>query len=491
MMMRRLISAACALLLVAQGSAAQAAAVPETFAPLVEKLMPAVVNVYTTQKIKTNPMMGFGMQMPNDPRLEPFRQFFEQFGGMQGGIPGMPMAPQEREVQSLGSGFIIDPSGYVVTNNHVIAEADEVSIKLHDETELKAEIVGRDAKTDLALLKVKSPKPLPYVSFGNSDTTRVGDWIIVIGNPFGLGGSVSAGIISARSRSINAGPFDDFLQTDAAINRGNSGGPMFNMNGEVIGINTAIFSPTGGNIGIGFAVPSALAQPTLDQLKKFGRTHRAWLGVKIQPVSDEIAQSLGMKTTRGAMVMEVSQKSPAAKAGVQTGDVILSFDGKPVNEMRHLPRAVADAAIGKKVALDIWRNGSAKTISLTLTEMPEDQSETPIKKAASDKSSQSDAADEAVLGMRVTTLTEGLRQRFRLVSKAQGLLVVDVLQGGAASKQGFRSGDIITKVHNTTVRTASDMVKGMDEARDAGRPQALVQVARGEENIFITLPTSK
>lgn len=489
-MIRHLFSVVAFVFAACGAPLAHAAAAPETFAPLVEKLTPAVVNVYTTQKIKTNPMMGLGMQLPDDPRLEPFRQFFEQFGGMQGGIPGMPMAPQEREVQSLGSGFIIDAAGYVVTNNHVIADADEVSIKLHDETELKAEIVGRDSKTDLALLKVKSAKPLPYVSFGNSDTARVGDWVVVIGNPFGLGGSVSAGIISARSRSINAGPFDDFLQTDAAINRGNSGGPMFNMNGEVIGINTAIFSPTGGNIGIGFAVPSALAQPTLDQLKKFGRTHRAWLGVKIQPVSDEIAQSLGLKNTHGALVMDVSPKSPSAIAGLQVGDVILSFDGTPITEMRHLPRAVAESQIGKKSKLEIWRKGAVKTVALTLMEMPEDEAEASAKPAKT-PAQKLEEKDESLLGMRVATVTDALRQRFRLTSKANGVLVVDVAQGAAAIKQGLRPGDIITKVQDTAVKTPRDIIAGMDEARKAGRGYALVQVSRGEDTLLLTLPTSK
>lgn len=466
---------------------ALAAATPESFAPLVEKLTPAVVNVYTTQKVESPVMQpfGFGMQLPDDPRFDPFRQFFE--GMPRGAMPGTPQT-REREVVSLGSGFIVDPSGYVVTNNHVIAKADKVSIKLHEDTELDATIVGRDPKTDLALLKVKSDTPLPFVRFGDSNNVRVGDWVIAIGNPFGLGGSVSAGIISARSRSINAGPFDDFLQTDAAINRGNSGGPMFNINGEVIGINTAIFSPTGGNVGIGFAVPSELAQPVLEQIKKFGRTHRAWLGVKIQPVSEEIAESMGLKDAHGALVIDTTPEGPAAKAGIKSGDIIQVFNGQNIKEMRHLPRLVAESPIGEKVTMQVWRNGTAKTFRVKLEELEE--KEPPQAKKSDKKTSAKESEGEAILGMRVATITDSLRQRFRLSKEVKGVLVVDVAHGGVASEQGLRSGDIITQVQSTEVKDASNLLKLIDAAKKKGRKHALVQVQRGSESVFLTLPTN-
>ncbi len=471
------------------GSAsADAAPAPESFAPLVEKLTPAVVNVSTTQKIAAGPQgipgMPFMFQLPDDPQFAPFRDFFEQFGqGMQG-------QQQEQEVYSLGSGFIIDPSGYVVTNNHVIADAEKITVILQDNTKLEAKIVGRDSKTDLALLKVESKKPLPSVHFGDSDAVKVGDWVIAIGNPFGLGGSVSAGIISARSRSINAGPFDDFLQTDAAINRGNSGGPMFNMAGEVIGINTAIISPTGGNIGIGFAVPALQAQPVIEQLKTEGRIHRAWLGVKIQEVTDEIAESVGLDATKGALVLGITSASPAAKSDIKAGDIILSFDGKDISEMRKLPRIVAETKIGKKVDVKLWRGGEIKHATVTLGEMDESDEDAASKNQSKPKKKPNGVDSEEMLGMDLAAIDSGLINRFGLDKNAAGLLVLQVKAGSAASKQGIRYGDVITRVNTTLIKTLGDFKTALGQAKKSGRGYALVRVKRNEEEIFVTLPTA-
>lgn len=468
---------------------AEARGAPETFAPMVEKLMPAVVNISTTQKVKA-PAMGPGglpFQLPDDPQFEPFREFFEQYnqrGGQGGGLPS-----PDQEVYSLGSGFIIDPTGFVVTNNHVIADAEEISVILPDDTKLLAKIVGRDEKTDLALLKVETKQRLPFVRFGNSDEARVGDWVLAIGNPFGLGGTVTAGIISARSRSINAGPFDDFLQTDAAINRGNSGGPMFNTNGEVIGINTAIFSPSGGNIGIGFATPSALAMPVIMQLKEFGRTYRGWLGVKIQHVTDEIAESVGLKDSRGALVLEVTPDSPASKADILPGDIIVSFDDKPIDEMRKLPRLVAETKVGKAVELELWRDGKRRETQVTLGELDEGSEEQQTKAESKKEPTADKVQSETVMGIELAQLTPELRNRFGFDEKTGGLVVLDIERGSAAAEQGLRPGDLILQVNDRKISTAKELTDTLAAVAKAGRNNALVRIRRGEEWLFITLPT--
>ena len=335
---------------------------PDNISDVAEAVIDAVVNVSTKQSVDIS-----SGAMPQLPPGSPFEEFFEEFfknrrgqGGQggQGGQNGQNGHPQTpRRVTSLGSGFIIDPSGLVVTNNHVISEADEVSVILNDGTTLKAEVVGRDTKTDLALLRVKPDKPLKAVKFGDSDKLRLGEWVIAIGNPFSLGGTVTAGIVSARNRDINSGPYDNYIQTDAAINRGNSGGPLFNLNGEVIGVNTAIISPSGGSIGIGFAVPSKTALAVIDQLREFKEVRRGWLGVRIQQVDDEIADSLNIKPARGALIAGVDDKGPAKPAGIEPGDVIVKFDGKDIKEMRDLPKIVAETPVGKDVEVVIIRKG--------------------------------------------------------------------------------------------------------------------------------------
>ena len=336
---------------------------PDTFADLAESLQHAVVNISTSQRVTGSR----GIPVPQVPDGSPFQEFFEDFFNRnQDGN-----SQRSRKVQSLGSGFVIDPSGIIVTNNHVIAEADEIIANFADGSKLKAELVGRDTKTDLAVLKVEPETPLKAVNLSNKGDLRVGDWVMAIGNPFGFGGTVTVGIVSALERDINSGPYDKFIQTDASINRGNSGGPLFNLAGEVVGINTAIISPTGGSIGIGFAIPSELALPVIDQLREFGETRRGWLGVRIQQVSDEIAESLGMDNAKGALVAGVTEGGPAEDAGLLPGDVVLKFDGKDVPEMRDLPRIVADTSVGKAVDVVVLRKGEELTIKVTLGRLEE------------------------------------------------------------------------------------------------------------------------
>lgn len=458
---------------------------PASFADLVEKLSPAVVNISTTQKVKGGQALQFGMpfqQFPDAPELEPFREFFERFGQMQG-------QPAEREVYSLGSGFVIDPAGYVITNNHVIDEAEEIHITFSDNSKYKATVVGRDPKTDLALLKIEGKKPFPAVVMGDSDAMRTGDWIVAIGNPYGLGGSVTAGIISARARSINAGPFDDFLQTDASINRGNSGGPLFNMKGEVIGIASAIFSPSGGSIGIGFAIPTALARPVVEQLKKEGRVRRGWLGVKIQEVSDEIAESVGLAKEAGALVLEVSPGSPAAKAGLQAGDVITAFNGKEVNQMRHLPRLVAEAKAGSTATLTYWRKNASHTATVTIAELEEEGDK--AEKPRGQKKLKEGKPEPAVLGMALSGMTPELRRELQLGEKVGGVVVTDVAAGSEAAKRGLQPGDVLLDVGGEKVSAPAEFKSALAKARKAGRKFALVKLLHGKDEAFVTLPTSE
>jgi serine protease Do len=361
------------------------------------------------------------MELPKLPPGSPFEDFFKEF------FDRNQPEQRARRATSLGSGFIVDERGYVVTNNHVIQDADEITVVLHDDTRLKAELVGRDAKTDIAVLRVKpkEKEKLGAVKFGNSDKSRVGDWIVAIGNPFGLGGTVTAGIISARGRDINAGPYDDFIQTDASINRGNSGGPMFNMAGEVIGINTAIFSPTGGSVGIGFAIPATAAKPVIDQLIKHGQVRRGWLGVHIQAVTDEIAETLGLKEAAGALVASVIKEGPAEKAKIEAGDVILDFDGKRVTEMRRLPRMVADTEVGKEVPVTVWRNNKKVALKAKVGELTEAVAEVAAKSGDTKKGGAEETNVEA-LGLRLTSMTPKVAEQFKLGKDAKGVVVLKV-----------------------------------------------------------------
>ena len=470
---------AIALLLSAGGALARGA--PESFAPLAEKLLPAVVNISTTQTVKRED----GPEMPRLPQGSPFEDFFKEFFDRQQRRNGQ----RPRRATSLGSGFVIDPKGLIVTNNHVIDGADEVTVIFHDDTRLEATVLGKDKKTDLALLRVKPEKDLAYVKFGDSDASKVGDWVVAIGNPFGLGGTVTAGIISARARNINAGPYDDFIQTDASINRGNSGGPMFNLKGEVIGINTAIYSPSGGSVGIGFAIPAKLARPIIDQLKEYGRARRGWLGVRIQTVTDGLAESLGMKEARGALVANITPKGPAEKSGVKVGDVILEFDGKPISEMRELPRAVAETTVGKAVKVKVLRQGKEQAISVTLGEFPEDDKVA----AAGAEGKKEEAEKSSALGLGLAKITPALREKFKLEEDVDGVVVVDVDGDSPAGGQGVRPGDIVRKVgrNQEAPRTGADVKNQVEAARKAGEKTVLFLIERGGNSRFVALHLDK
>ena len=450
--MKMKIAAAVVLMALCWGTAPAAArSAPESFADLAEAVLPAVVNISTTQTITAN-----------SGDVQDFEDLFRDFFDKQN--PNRREGP--RRSTSLGSGFIIDPTGYIVTNNHVVSDAEEVTVRLHDDTNLKAEIVGRDEKTDLALLKVEARKPLPFVKWGDSDAIRIGDWVVAIGNPFGLGGSVTAGIVSARQREINAGPYDDFIQTDASINKGNSGGPMFNMSGEVIGINTAIFSPSGGSVGIGFAVPSALARNVIEQIRQFGHTRRGWLGVNIQTVTDELAEGLKLPRPSGALVSNVADGSPASDAGIEKGDVILKFDGRDIGEMRRLPRIVADTPIDKTVDVILWRNGREQKVKVKIGELNEAEvaalPEQPETQAP-------EAAKIEALGMSLAEVTPELRQQFQLDESAAGVLVIGVAEGSPASEKGLQAGDVVVEVDQKEVATPNDVQAQIAAARKANQ----------------------
>jgi len=471
-MMSLLIAVFAASVFLAQPAPAFAKAAPDSFADLADRLLPAVVNISTTQVIEGR---SHAPDMPQFPPGSPFEDFFKDFfdQNQQNG-----QQPKKRKATSLGSGFIIDyrnnGDAFVVTNNHVVEGADEVSVILQDDTRLKAEIVGRDAKSDLAVLKVHTTRKLPSVGFGDSTASRVGDWVVAIGNPFGLGGTVTAGIISARGRDINAGPYDDFIQTDASINRGNSGGPMFNMNGEVIGINTAIFSPSGGSVGIGFAIPSNAAQVVINQLIKHGEVSRGWLGVHIQVVTESIAETLGLKKAEGALVASVIEDGPAAKAGIVPRDVILEFDGRAVTEMRKLPRIVASTPIEKAVKVKVWRDGKMKMLSVKIGRLDDDQ----LASAAPTEKPKGKANEHklAALGITVASATADVVQRFDLPEGVEGLVITDVDPEGPAFEEGIRAGDLVAEVSQEKVKTPKDADRLVKAAKKAGKRSVLLLI---------------
>ena len=468
-----------AALAAAGANQALARAAPESFADLAEKLSPSVVNVSTTQKVETSnrgvPEFRFP---PGSPFEEFFKEFFDRNRPKREG-------PARRRVTSLGSGFVIDSSGLIVTNNHVIADADEIAVRLADGRKFDAEVIGKDPKTDLALLKIKKEVNLPALKWGDSSKHRVGDWVLAIGNPFGLGGTVTAGIISARKRDINAGPYDDFIQTDASINRGNSGGPLFNMAGEVIGINTAIFSPSGGSVGIGFAIPSTLARNVIEQLRDHGRTRRGWLGVSIQTVTDGIASTLGLDEARGALVAAVSEGSPAEKAGVKQGDVILEFNGRKVDAMRTLPRIVAETKIGSKVAVKLWRRSETLEMDVVIGELEE--AEKKLASVGGDNKDKPSSVD--ALGMTLATITDELRKMYELDKEAAGVIVTKVTSDGAAAEKGIRPGDVIMEVSQQEVGTPQDVSREIDNVRSANpkRRTVLLLLSRAGRTRYVAV----
>jgi serine protease Do len=465
---------ALALVLGAQPASARGA--PESFADLADKLLPTVVNISSTQVVRAE---GRGPDIPQAPPGSPFGDMFRDFFNRN--PQGAP-----RRASSLGSGFIIDRSGLVVTNNHVIDGADEITVTLSDDSQHTAELIGRDPKTDLALLKIDAGRDLPFVPWGNSTAARVGDWVVAIGNPFGLGGTVTAGIISARQRDINQGPYDSFLQTDASINRGNSGGPMFNLDGEVIGVNTAIFSPTGGSVGVGFAIPSAIAERVIAQLRDFGQTRRGWLGVRIQTVTDEIAESIGLDSARGALVSSVSEGGPAEKSGIEAGDVILTFDGKPVDSMRELPRIVAETDIGKSVPVEVWRDERRQTIAVQVGELEE---EVPVLASTGPRGDATEPEEAAIdaLGVTATSITDQMRQQFSLPDDLRGVVITRVDPGSAAAEKSLLPGDVIVEVSQEEVSTPGQIAEKIREAKDSNRSSVLLKINRNGDRRFVAV----
>ena len=465
---------AAALVLPALGPLpARARPAPDSFADLAERLLPGVVNISSSQTVQSR--NDRGPEVPNFPPGSPFEQFFRDF--LDRNRPGQhgEHAPQSppRKMQSLGSGFIVDASGIVVTNNHVIEGADEVTVTLQDNTVLKATVVGRDERTDIAVLKVSPDKPLPAVTFGDSDRSRVGDWVLAIGNPFGLGGSVTAGIVSARGRDIQQGPYDNFIQTDAAINRGNSGGPLFNMDGEVVGINTAIYSPSGGSIGIGFSIPSNLAKTVVAQLRDFGRAKRGWLGVKIQQVTPDIAESMGLHEPVGALVASVEEGGPAAAAKLRGGDIILKFNGQDVHEMRSLPRMVAETEIGIDVPLTIWRDGHELSLTARVGELPDDQK---LAAAAPDKPAPARPVELSGLGLKLGPITQDAREHYQIGQDQKGVLITEVAPGSPAAERGVKPGDVIVEVQQQEVATPADVVERVERVRKTSRKSVLMLI---------------
>jgi serine protease Do len=448
------------------------------YADLVQAVKPAVVNV-RVERTATADQVG-----PQGPEMDPeMRRFFERFFGTPGPTPGPgPQGPQAPErMRGEGSGFIISADGLIVTNAHVAGGADKITVSLDDGSELDAELKGIDEKTDLALLKVAADKPLPYVTFGDSSQVRVGDAVVAVGNPFGLGGTVTSGIVSATGREIGSGPYDDFLQIDAPINRGNSGGPTFNLKGEVVGVNSAIFSPSGGSVGIGFAISSNLAKQVIADLQDDGKVERGWLGVQIQAVDEDLATSLELDRPRGALVSDVQPGSPAEKAGFKRGDVVLSFDGKPIEKVGQLSRTVAGVEPGRTAEVVVWRDGKEQRLAAEIGLMPaQDQ--------VASNEQESQGADQPRLGLALASLTPEQRERLGIDADVQGVLVTQVAPGGPAEAKGIEPGDVIVSVDRVEVRQPSDVVAAVRKAHEQGAKTVLLYVSREGNERFEAVP---
>src|SRR6266550_1916995 len=466
---------------------------PDGIADVAEKVIDAVVNISTTQTVeaKAGGEGGRGA-MPQLPPGSPFEEFFDDFfknrrGGGPGGGDKGGGGMQPRKTNSLGSGFIVDTSGVVVTNNHVIADADEINVIMNDGTKIKAELVGVDKKTDLAVLKFKPVKPLVAVKFGDSDKLRLGEWVIAIGNPFSLGGTVTAGIVSARNRDINSGPYDSYIQTDAAINRGNSGGPLFNLDGEVIGVNTLIISPSGGSIGIGFAVPSKTVVGVVDQLRQFGELRRGWLGVRIQQVTDEIAESPNIKPARGALIAGVEDKGPAKPAGIEPGDVVVKFDGKDIKEPKDLSRVVADTAVGKEVDVVIIRKGAEETRKVTLGRLEDGDKAVQASAKTKEEPAEKPVTQKA-LGLDLATLSKDLRTRYKIKDSVKGVIITSVDGTSDAAEKRLSAGEVIVEVAQEAVSNAADVKKRVDQLKKDGKKSVLLLVANADGELrFVAL----
>lgn len=447
---------------------------PASFADLTEQLVDAVVNVSTSQDVAPSE----GLEIPDLPEGSPFQEFFDEFfNNQQGGN-------RPRRVNSLGSGFVIDEQGIIVTNNHVIAEADEIVVNFNDGRELPAEVIGVDQQTDLAVLRVQPATPLKAVDFGDSDGLRVGDWVVAIGNPFGLGGTVTAGIVSARNRDINQGSFDDFIQTDAAINRGNSGGPLFNLRGEVIGINTAIFSPgsSGGSVGVGFSVPANLARTVISQIKEYGTTRRGTMGLKVLSVDQAIAEAYGLRRPEGAIITQVEEDGPAEAAGLEVGDLITQFNNQPVKESRDLSRIISVSSVGAKMSVRYVRKGKSGTATVTLapsSNAPADDAEGAAQAAMEELSN--------ILGVQFRAIEDTDRRRRNIPRSVQGV-VVDRIDNGSDALGKLRIGSVVTEVNFQPVSSPEQAIEAAEEAARQDKP-VLLQIWGSGEVSFISVRT--
>jgi serine protease Do len=461
---------------------------PDSLADLSAQVSDAVVNISATQTGEAKHSKGGEAQPGMPPGGAPFDDLFEEFFRRRQQGQGMPEAPRHKS-SSLGSGFVIDPSGIVITNNHVIADANEVTVILTDGQKLKAELIGKDQKVDVAVLRVKPEKPLKAVKFGDSDKARVGDWVLAVGNPFGLGGSVTAGIVSARNRNIDSGPYDNYIQTDASINKGNSGGPLFNLDGEVIGINTAILSPSGGSVGIGFATPSNTVQPVVEQLQKYGETRRGWLGVRIQNVDDAIAENLGLGAVRGALVAGVDDHGPAKHSDIKAGDVIVKFDGKQIKESRDLPKLVAATPVGKDVELVIVRGGKEQTRTIKLGRL-EDGEKVASRDGGDLHDSVDKTAPQSALGLELSKLSDELRARFQIKDTVKaGVVITSVDPRSDAAEKRLQPGEVLVEINQEAVSDPGDAIKKIKSLKDGGKKTALLVVANGRgDTHFVALP---
>ncbi len=452
------------MLFTLNNTTAEARGTPTSFADLVETLQPAVVNISTVQKVKARSRP----RAPRMPEGSPFNEFFDKFKDGKG-----KGEPEERSVQSLGSGFFISADGLVVTNNHVIEDADEITVRTTDGTEYEAKLLGRAPEVDLALLKIESDDQVPFLKWADSNKSRVGDWVLAIGNPYALGGSVTAGIISGNNRDINAGQYDNYIQTDAPINKGNSGGPMFNMDGQVVGVNTLIFSPTGGNVGIGFAIPSNDASRVVAQLKEFGHTRRGWLGVTIQPMTKDMAEAKDLEKAIGAIISSVAPNSPAEKSGLLDGDVILWWGKTEIEDSRGLSRVVSQTKIGEPVKVTLIRDGEKMVIDVITGEYPDEERKDGKVEGDVD---QGEVNENIVEGMMLSTITDDLRKRYRLPEDVTGVVIISLERRSDAVRRGIRPGYVITKVNSTTVNTPEAVADAINARKEAGKSSALLKV---------------
>ncbi|WP_246725569.1 Do family serine endopeptidase [Beijerinckia sp. L45] len=462
---------------------------PDSLADEAAAVSDAVVNISATQAIEEKHGAGVVPQLQEGtPFDDLFEEFFKKRQQQGGGAP----KPRERRSNSLGSGFVIDPSGIVITNNHVIADSNEVTVIFTDGQKLRAEVIGKDTKVDVAVLRVKPLKPLKAVKFGDSEKMRVGDWVMAVGNPFGLGGTVTAGIVSARHRNIDSGPYDNYIQTDAAINKGNSGGPLFNMEGDVIGINTAILSPSGGSIGIGFATPASTVQPVIEQLQKFGETRRGWLGVRIQNVDDSVAASLDLGSVRGALVAGTDVKGPAAAAGLEVGDVIVRFDGKDIKESRDLPKIVAQAPVGKDVEVVVVRKGKELTKAVTLGRLEDGEvhAAAVAPKPVDVPKAPGEPAAQTAMGMTFMGLTNASRQKYTIAeSIASGVVITGIEPSSPAADKRLQPGEVLVEINQEPVKQPSDAAKRIEALKTDGKKSALLLVANAQGEVrFVALP---